>query len=195
MTASDFCAAHEVISCQAELSLARRGPSTHEKAPVHHAARQRGGRLAARGAGAAGRPDAAASDPEGEARVSAFQNALQQLGWTDGRNVLVDIRSAGDSLDRIKVNVAELVGSRPDVIVVAGNFTVSELQRQTTTILVFTTVSGSVESGFVASLSRPEANITGFQNFEPAIAGPGNAQRIATSNYLQPRFRDKSRHL
>jgi len=70
------------------------------------------------------------------------------------------------------VNVAELLGSRPDIIVVAGNFMVSELQRQTTTIpIVFTTVSGSVESGFVASLARPGANITGFQNFEPAIAG------------------------
>jgi putative ABC transport system substrate-binding protein len=104
--------------------------------------------------------------------VAAFQKTLQQLGWTDGRNVLLDIRWAGDSLDRIRANVAELVGSGPDVIVVAGNFMVSELQRQTTTIpIVFVTVSGSVESGFVASLARPGANTTGFQNFEPAIAG------------------------
>jgi putative ABC transport system substrate-binding protein len=116
--------------------------------------------------------DQAANDPDGETRVAAFQKTLQQLGWTDGRNVLLDIRWAGDSLDRIRANVAELVGSRPDVIVVAGNFMVSELQRQTTTIpIVFVTVSGSVESGFVASLARPGANITGFQNFEPAIAG------------------------
>src|SRR5258708_37939514 len=99
--------------------------------------------------------DQAANDPEGEARVSAFQKTLQQLGWTDGRSVLGDIGWAGASLDRIRVNVGELVGSRPDIIVVAGNFMVSELQRQTTTIpIVFTTVSGPVESGFVASLAQ-----------------------------------------
>ena len=116
--------------------------------------------------------DQAANDPEGEGRVMAFQQTLQQLGWMDGRNVLVDIRWAGDSLDRIRVNAAELVGSTPDLIVVAGNFMLNELQRQTKTIpIVFITVSGAVESGFVASLARPEANITGFQNFEPAIAG------------------------
>ena len=116
--------------------------------------------------------DQAANDPEGERRVTAFQQTLQHLGWMDGRNVLVDIRWAGDSLDRIRVNAAELVGSTPDLIVVAGNFMLSELQRQTKTIpIVFITVSGAVESGFVASLARPGANITGFQNFEPAIAG------------------------
>ena len=71
--------------------------------------------------------DQAANDPEGEGRVTAFQQTLQQLGWMDGRNVLVDIRWAGDSLDRIRVNAAELVGSTPDLIVAAGNFIILDL--------------------------------------------------------------------
>jgi putative tryptophan/tyrosine transport system substrate-binding protein len=116
--------------------------------------------------------DQTASDPEGQARIAAFQQTLQQLGWTDGRNVGVDIRWTDDSPDRTSINAAELIGLTPDVIVVAGNSLLGELQRLTKTIpIVFTTVSGPIESGFIANLARPGANITGFQNFEPAIMG------------------------
>jgi putative ABC transport system substrate-binding protein len=116
--------------------------------------------------------DLAASDPEGKDRIAAFQQTLQQIGWTDGRNVRIDIRWAGDDLNHLKAQAAELVGLMPDVIMAAGNFLLSELQRSTKTIpIVFTTISGPVESGFVASLARPGANITGFQNFELTIAG------------------------
>ena len=116
--------------------------------------------------------DLAANDLEGDARIAAFQQVLQQLGWANDRNVRTDIRWAGNHLERMRAQAAELVGLTPDVIVVAGNFILGELQRLTKTIpIVFTTVSGPVESGFVISLARPGANITGFQNFEPAIAG------------------------
>ena len=116
--------------------------------------------------------DQTATDPEGAARVAAFQQTLQQLGWIDGRNVRVDVRWAGDSLESMRATAGELVSLTPDAIVVAGNFQLGELQRLTKTLpIVFTTVSGPVESGFITSLARPGANITGFQNFEPVIVG------------------------
>jgi putative ABC transport system substrate-binding protein len=112
------------------------------------------------------------TDREGQARIAAFLDTLQRLGWTDGRNVRIEYRwSAGDA-GREKASAGELVRSKPDVIVVAGWTALAELQRLTSMIpVVFTQVSDPVDSGFVAGLARPGANISGFQNFEPAMGG------------------------
>ena len=112
------------------------------------------------------------TDREGQVRIVAFLDTLQRLGWTEARNVRIEYRwSAGDA-GREKASAAELVHSRPDVIVVSGWTALAELQRLTSMIpIVFTQVSDPVDSGFVASLTRPGANISGFQNFEPAIGG------------------------
>ena len=112
------------------------------------------------------------TDREGQVRIAAFLDTLQRLGWTEARNLRIEYRwSAGDA-GREKAFAAELVRSRPDVIVVAGWTALAELHRLTSMIpIVFTQVSDPVDSGFVASLTRPGANISGFQNFEPAIGG------------------------
>jgi putative ABC transport system substrate-binding protein len=112
------------------------------------------------------------TDREGQVRIAAFLDTLQRLGWAEARNVRIEYRwSAGDA-GREKAFAAELVRSRPDVIVVAGWTALAELHRLTSMIpIVFTQVSDPVDSGFVASLTRPGANISGFQNFEPAIGG------------------------
>src|SRR5262249_52876332 len=96
----------------------------------------------------------------------------QRLGWTEGRNVRIEYRwSAGDA-GREKASAAELVRSTPNVIVVSGWTGLAELKRLTSKIpIVFTHVSDPVGSGLIASLARPGANISGFQNFEPAIGG------------------------
>ena len=112
------------------------------------------------------------TDREGQVRIAAFLDTLQRLGWTEARNLRIEYRwSAGDA-GREKAFAAELVRSRPEVIVGAGWTALAELQRLTSMIpIVFTQVSDPVDSGFVASLTRPGANISGFQNFEPAIGG------------------------
>src|SRR6266702_1104926 len=104
--------------------------------------------------------------------LAAFKERLQDLGWTDGRNVRIDYRFTGESTERIRIAAAELVAIGPDVIFVSTNPAVSALMQSTRTIpIVFTWVSDSVGSGFVASLARPGGNITGFHNFEPALGG------------------------
>jgi len=112
------------------------------------------------------------TDREGQARIAAFLDTLQRLGWTDGRNVRIEYRWIAGDVDRQKASAAELVRSTPDLIVVSGLTALAELQRLTNTIpVVFTQVSDPVGSGFVAGLARPGGNISGFQNFEPTIAG------------------------
>src|SRR5216684_419861 len=104
------------------------------------------------------------TDREGQARIAAFLDTFQRLGWTDGRNVRIEYRwDAGDA-DHIKASAAGSVRSAPDAIVVSGNTALAELHRLTSTIpIVFTQVGDPVDSGFVASLAHPGGNITGFQ--------------------------------
>jgi putative ABC transport system substrate-binding protein len=112
------------------------------------------------------------TDREGQARIAAFLDTFQRLGWTDGRNARIEYRWGAGDTDRVKASAAEMVRSAPDVIVVSSNPALAELHRLTSTIqIVFTQVSDPVASGFVGSLARPGANVTGFQNFEPAIGG------------------------
>ena len=112
------------------------------------------------------------TDREGQARIGAFLDTFQRLGWFDGRNVQIQYRwDAGDA-DRIKASAAELVRSAPNVIVVVAGPALVELQRITSMIpIVFTQVFDAVGGGLVAGLARPGGNVTGFQNFEPAMGG------------------------
>jgi putative ABC transport system substrate-binding protein len=115
----------------------------------------------------------AESDPEGQARISAFRRTLQALGWIEGKNIQVDYRWAGGDIERTRLLADALVQSAPDVIVVntpPGSFA---LRQATSTIpIVFVQVLDASESGLVANAARPEANVTGFTNFyEYATAG------------------------
>ena len=114
------------------------------------------------------RPD----DPEGQARIAALLDTLRKLGWSDGRNLRVEVRWSSTEIDRIREETAALVGSAPDVIVISSNGALAILQKLKKTIsAVFVQISDPVGSGFVSSLSHPDGNLTGFQNFEPAIGG------------------------
>jgi putative ABC transport system substrate-binding protein len=111
-------------------------------------------------------------DREAQARIAAFLETFQRLGWTDGRNVRIEYRWGAGNAERIKTSAAELVHSAPDVIVVSGNPALAELHRLTSTIpIVFAQTSDPVGSGFVAGLARPGGNITGFQDIDAAIGG------------------------
>jgi putative ABC transport system substrate-binding protein len=112
------------------------------------------------------------NDPEVQARFAAFKQRLKDLGWTDGRNVRIDHRFTDENTERIRIGAGELVAAAPDVIVVYANSATAALRQATHVIpIVFAQVSDPVTSGFVASLARPDGNITGFQNFETAIGG------------------------
>jgi putative ABC transport system substrate-binding protein len=112
-------------------------------------------------------------DPQREARNRAFLDGLQQLGWTDGVNVKIDMRSsnAGD-VDSAHRYAAELVSLTPDVFVTFGSSSVAALQRVTrSTPIVFANVVDPVGAGFVTTLARPGGNTTGFTAFEYSLSG------------------------
>ena len=111
-----------------------------------------------------------ADDAEGQARFAAFRQGMQQLGWTDGRNVRIDYRFGGGDADTIRKHAAELAELAPDVILAAGSAAVgSVLQAARTVPIVFVIVVDPVGAGFVDSLARPGGNATGFINFEYSI--------------------------
>jgi putative ABC transport system substrate-binding protein len=113
-----------------------------------------------------------ADDPEVKARRVMFEQSLQQLGWTVGRNVQIDYRTAGGAADPIRRYAAELVALAPDVIVPIGSVTIAPLQQATRTIpIVMVNVADPVGAGFVQSLARPGGNATGFINFEYTMSG------------------------
>ncbi len=114
----------------------------------------------------------ASDDAEGQARLAAFHQGLQQLGWTVGRNVQIDYRWGAGDLDRIRKFAAELIALAPDVILAGGSPSVAALQQATRTVpIVFVSVVDPVSSGFVDSLARPGGNITGFAVFDYSIGG------------------------
>ena len=112
------------------------------------------------------------TDKAGQARLAIFRKTLGDLGWDDTRNVRLDYRWGAGNAAQVKTLAEELVQSAPDVIVVSGDLALAELYRLNSPIpIVFTQVSEPVDSGLVVSLARPGGNITGFQNFEPAMGG------------------------
>jgi putative ABC transport system substrate-binding protein len=109
----------------------------------------------------------AADDPESPARVTAFAQGLQELGWADGRNVRIDYRWGANDPDRGRRYAEELVALAPDVIVASGSPAMAPLQQLTRTVpIVFVNIVDPVGAGFVESLARPAGNITGFAFFE-----------------------------
>jgi putative ABC transport system substrate-binding protein len=109
----------------------------------------------------------AGDDPEGQTRITAFVQGLQQHGWTDGHNVRIEYRWGSNDAERIRKYAAELVGLAPDVILAGGPQAVEALQRETRTLpIVFANVGDAVGAGYVASLARPGGNSTGFMGAE-----------------------------
>jgi putative ABC transport system substrate-binding protein len=128
----------------------------------------------------------AENDEVWQAYLSTFRQALQNLGWTDGRNIRFDYRFTGESDERMRRMAEEIVGLAPDVILASTNSVVSATLNATHSIpVVFTWVSDPVRSGFVTNLPHPGGNITGFHNFEPAIGG----KWLAYLNQIAPGLR------
>jgi putative ABC transport system substrate-binding protein len=113
----------------------------------------------------------AADDPEGQARLTAFVQGLQELGWTDGRNVRIDYRWPAGDAERTRRYATELAALAPDVILAGGGSVVPSLLQATRTVpIVFTQTPDPVGAGFVNSLARPGGNATGFLLYEYGIS-------------------------
>jgi putative tryptophan/tyrosine transport system substrate-binding protein len=112
------------------------------------------------------------NDPEAKALLSGFTQGLAELGWTEGRNVRMDIRWAAGSIEEVRALAKELVDLQPEIIFANATPVTAALQQETRTIpIVFTGVSDPVGSGFIASVPRPGGNLTGFIDLEASIGG------------------------
>jgi putative ABC transport system substrate-binding protein len=110
--------------------------------------------------------------PVAKTNLSALTQALADLGWTDGRNMRMDLRWYGGDLNRLSALARELVGLQPDIIVTSGTPATVAVQRETRTIpIVFGNAADPVASGLVARLDRPGGNVTGFANLEATLGG------------------------
>jgi putative tryptophan/tyrosine transport system substrate-binding protein len=113
-----------------------------------------------------------ADDSEGQARIAAFHQGLQEWGWTLGRNVRIDVRWGAVDADNSRRYAAELVALAPDVILASTSAAMGALQQATRTVpIVFVTIVDPVGAGFVETLARPGGNATGFANFEYSLSG------------------------
>lgn len=112
------------------------------------------------------------TEPEAQARLSSLRTGLQQLGWTEGRNIKIDYRFAAGDPTRLRSSAAELVRLQPDVILANGTAILSALKQETQSIpIVFVLVPDPVGDGFVDSLAHPGGNLTGLTNFEFPMGG------------------------
>ena len=109
-------------------------------------------------------------DAEGKARLAAFRQSLEQLGWIDGRNVRIDTKWADGDVERIRRLATEMVAQSPDVILASGSAAAAPLLQATRTVpIVFVNTPDPVGAGYVKSLARPGGNATGFLLFEYSI--------------------------
>jgi putative tryptophan/tyrosine transport system substrate-binding protein len=114
----------------------------------------------------------AESDPEGQAWVAAFREGLQKLGWTENTNVRIDYRWATAEVAQIRQQAKELVAQQPELILSSGSPTTLALVQQTRILpIVFANLVDPIGQGFVASMSKPGGNVTGFANLEGSIIG------------------------
>jgi putative ABC transport system substrate-binding protein len=112
------------------------------------------------------------NDPLRKREVSAFTQGLADLGWTDGRNVRMDLRWYGDDANRLRALAQGLVGLRPDILLANTTAATAALQRETPTVpIVFVGLSDPVASGVVPRLDRPSGNVTGFALYETSLGG------------------------
>jgi ABC-type uncharacterized transport system substrate-binding protein len=113
----------------------------------------------------------AETDVETQPRFTAFRRELQKLDWTEDQNLRIDYRWAVD-VEHMAISAGELVGLRPDVILVQSNPALAAVKRWTRSIpVVFVKLADPVGSGFIENLARPGGNITGFTNFESSMGG------------------------
>jgi ABC-type uncharacterized transport system substrate-binding protein len=106
-----------------------------------------------------------ANDPEGQRRLAAFVQGLQELGWTEKRNIIFELRYAGGNFDRLPTFVDELLKSNVEVIITSGTEPVEATRRATRTVpIVMATIGDPIGAGIVTSLARPGGNITGLSN-------------------------------
>ena len=113
-----------------------------------------------------------ANDREGQRRLNALRAGLENLGWSEGKNIQIEVRWSVTDIERAKTVAKELLGRAPDLILTSGTPAAAALHGTTTTIpIVFTVVSEPVEQGLVQSLAHPGGNITGFSNLEPGLGG------------------------
>jgi putative tryptophan/tyrosine transport system substrate-binding protein len=125
----------------------------------------------------------ASDDPAEQSRVLAFAQALAQSGWTEGRNIRIDIRWGAGDPERIRRNAAELVALAPDVILAVGSGTTGPLLQATRTVpIVFPVLADPVGAGFVDSLARPGGNVTGFMLSERDFTN----RSLITAHQAQP---------
>ena len=111
-------------------------------------------------------------DPEGRSRAAAFARGLQELGWTEGQNLLIDWRWSGGDIERMRRYAAEVTALAPDLIVANGTPNVAAIRQATATIpIVFVVVSDPIGQGFISSLAQPGGNITGFTFVEYSMFG------------------------
>jgi putative ABC transport system substrate-binding protein len=114
----------------------------------------------------------AEGDPQARIEVAAFLRGLQELGWSEGRNLQVDTRWGGGDADRIRKYAAELVALAPEVVLALGGTVAGALQQASGTVpVVFVNVTDPVGRGYVASLAQPMGNATGFTSFEFGMGG------------------------
>jgi len=120
----------------------------------------------------------AADDKQGQARLAAFLQGLQELGWTDGRNVRIDVRWGTGDAGRNRRHALELVELAPDVILASGGSIVGPLLQATSSVpIVFTQTPDPVGAGFVESLARPGGNATGFSIFDYSLGNGWSCSR------------------
>jgi len=112
------------------------------------------------------------NDPVSKTPISAFTQALADLGWTDGRNVRMDLRWFGDDINRSRALAQELVRLQPQIIATWGTGATVAVQRETRTIpIVFAGVTDPVAQRIVPRLNQPGGNVTGFANLEASLGG------------------------
>ena len=145
--------------------------------------------------------DYAESDPVSEALIAVFRDELAKLGWREGGNLRIEVRWSAGSADRVRTFAKELVNLRPDAILGRGTPETIALARETRTIpIVFAAASDPIGNGFVASLTHPGGNISGFTNVESTVGGKwvGLLKEIARTtqwrscSIRQPRRRSSS---
>jgi putative tryptophan/tyrosine transport system substrate-binding protein len=111
-------------------------------------------------------------DPDLKARLAGIKQSLAELGWTDGRNLRMDVRWAAADVARVRIYAKELVDLQSDVVVATSTPVTAAFQRETRSIpIIFVGISDPVGAGFVASLARPDKNLTGFINIEAGLGG------------------------
>jgi len=114
----------------------------------------------------------AKTDPAAQAQVAALRQGLQKLSWEEGRNIRIDVRFPGGDAGAVRTNLMELMSLTPEVLVTNSNLVTAIVQAEVRTIpIVFISVGGPVESGFVSNEARPNSNLTGFANWNISMSG------------------------